>query len=79
MNDEVLAICLFLATRPALLADLRGFSAAPAEFGAMTVEDLRYDTVIDAMRSVAYGQGITLDDLVAQLLDTEPAAASVMH
>lgn len=75
MSDEALAICVFLASRPALLVDLMGFGKEPLELEGMTLEDLRYDTVIDAMRSVAYGQGVTLDALVEQLIAPSAAVA----
>lgn len=67
MNDEFLAGCAHLAARPDLLQQLLRLSREDAQREQMSLEDLRYVFVIDALRHEAAARNTSLDALVRTL------------
>ena len=76
MDDETLAICVFMSTHPDVLETVKGVTENDAVEAGASLEDLRRTLCIQAMQVQADGQNLPLDDLIHSL--ARPSEASVV-
>jgi bifunctional non-homologous end joining protein LigD len=74
MDDETLAICVFVGTHPKVLETVRSLTENDAVEAGASLEDLRRMLCIQAMQAHADEQNLLLDDLVHAL--ARPSEAS---
>ena len=76
MDDETLAICVFMSTHPDVLETVKGVTENDAVEAGASLEDLRRTLCIQAMQVQADEQNLPLDDLIHSL--ARPSEASVV-
>lgn len=74
MDDETLAICIFLSTHPVVLETVRYVTENDGVEAGASLEDLRRTLCIQAMQAQADEQNLPLNDLIRSL--ARPSEAS---